>query len=420
LKGILKKATFLLVASIMVVGLFAGCTSVKTTELTVTAPPSTIVTTAPATTVVTTAPATTVVTTAPPTTITTTAPPTTVVKTTTAPPTTLAATINGAGATFPNPLYSQWFSEYYALTGTKVNYQSVGSGAGITAITNGTVNFGASDGILTQAQLDAAQAAYGTIVTIPMTAGAEAVIYNLAGITTGQLKLTGDVLANIYLGTITKWNDAAITALNPTLNLPNAAIATVHRSDSSGTTNIFTNYLDKISTAWHAGPGTANSVSWPTDAKGTGIGGSGNAGVSGSVQQTPNSIGYVELAYAMQNSLPFAQLKNAAGNYTSPSVASATAAANGVTLPDDTRIMITNSSDAAAYPIVGFTWILVYTNQTDQVKGTALVNMLWWAIHTGQNDCPALYYAQLSSAAVVKAEALVKSIKFQGTSLYTG
>lgn len=332
----------------------------------------------------------------------------------------MAVSLDGAGATFPNPLYSVWFSKYFALTSTKINYQSVGSGAGITAITNGTVNFGASDGILTQAQLDAAQAAYGTLVTIPMTAGAEAVIYNLSGITTGQLKLTGEVLANIYLGVITKWNDPALATLNPTLTLPNAIIATVHRSDSSGTTNIFTNYLDKVSPAWHAGPGTANSVSWPNDSKGTGIGGSGNAGVAGSVQQTPNSIGYVELAYAMQNSLPYAQLKNAAGNYTSPSVASATAAANGVTLPDDARIMITNSSDAAAYPIVGFTWILVYTNQTDKIKGTALVNMLWWAIHTGQSDCPALYYAQLSSAAVLKAEALVKSIKYQGTSLYIG
>ena len=340
--------------------------------------------------------------------------------TTSTTPSNQAVSLDGAGATFPNPLYSQWFSEYYTLTGTKVNYQSVGSGAGITAITNGTVNFGASDGLLTQAQFDTAQAAYGPLVTIPMTAGAEAVIYNLSGITTGQLKLTGDVLANIYLGTITKWNDMAITALNPTLSLPNSPIATIHRSDSSGTTNIFTNYLDKISSAWHSGPGTANSISWPTDGKGSGIGGSGNAGVAGSVQQTPNSIGYVELAYAIQNSLPYAQLKNAPGNYIAPSVASATAAANGVTLPDDMRIMITNSADPAAYPIVGFTWILAYANQTDKTKGAALVNMLWWAIHDGQKDCPALNYAQLSSAAVTKAETLIKSIKYQGTQLYTG
>lgn len=373
MKKILRNAAFIVIAGLTIAGLFAGC-GTKTANT----------------------------------------------NTTSATSSNQAVSLDGAGATFPNPLYSQWFSEYYTLTGTKVNYQSVGSGAGITAITNGTVNFGASDGLLTQAQLDTAQAAYGLLVTIPMTAGAEAVIYNISGIATGQLKLTGDVLANIYLGTITKWNDPAITALNPTLSLPNSPIATIHRSDSSGTTNIFTNYLDKISPVWHGGPGTANSISWPTDSKGSGIGGSGNAGVAGSVQQTPNSIGYVELAYAIQNSLPYAQLKNAAGNYIAPSVASATAAANGVTLPDDMRIMITNSADAAAYPIVGFTWILAYANQTDKTKGTALVNMLWWAIHDGQKDCPALNYAQLSSAAVTKAEALIKSIKYQGTQLYTG
>lgn len=329
--------------------------------------------------------------------------------TVTAPPVTQAVSLNGAGGTFPQPLYNQWFAEYATLTGVKINYQGVGSGAGITAITNGTVDFGASDGLMTQAQIDAAQANYGAILTIPMTAGAEAIIYNLTGITSGQLKLTPAVLAAIYLGTITKWNDPAMVALNPTLALPNAAIATVHRSDSSGTTNIFTNYLDKVSPAWHTQVGTANSVNWPN-----GIGGSGNAGVAGSVQQTPNSIGYVELAYAVSNNLPFAQLQNAAGNYVSPSVASATAAANGITLPDDTRVMITNSSDPAAYPIVGFTWILVYANQTDPAKGQALVNMLWWAIHAGQADCAGLNYAQLSSAAVTKAEKLINSIKYQG------
>jgi phosphate transport system substrate-binding protein len=419
LKGIFKKAAFVLLTGLLITGLAAGCTGKSTTvPVTVT---QTATATLPPTTVVTTAPATTVVTTAPPTTIVTTLPATTIV--TTLPPVSQATSLDGAGATFPNPLYSLWFSKYATATGVKVNYQSVGSGAGITAITNGTVNFGASDGLLTQAQLDAAQAAYGTLVTIPMTAGAEAVVYNLSGIATGQLKLTGDVLANIYLGTITKWNDPAIATLNPTLALPNAIIATIHRSDSSGTTNIFTNYLDKVSTQWqkaNGGPGTANSVTWPTDAKGTGIGGSGNAGVAGSVQQTPNSIGYVELAYATQNNMPYAQIKNSAGNYISPSVASATAAANGVTLPDDMRVMITNSTEATAYPIVGFTWILAYTNQTDQAKGTALVNMLWWAIHTGQADCASLYYAQLSSAAVTKAEALIKSIKYQGQVIYKG
>jgi phosphate transport system substrate-binding protein len=337
--------------------------------------------------------------------------------TVTATPTVQPVTLDGSGATFPQPLYSQWFTTYNTLTGAKINYQGVGSGAGITAITNGTVNFGASDGLLSDAQLKAAQDAYGQLLTIPMTADAVPVIFNLPGITAGQLKLTGEVLANIYLGAITKWNDPAIAALNAGLNLPNATIITVHRSDSSGTTNIFTNYLDKVSAAWHTQVGTGNSVTWPTDAKGSGIGASGNAGVAGAVQQTPNAIGYVGLAYAIQNNLAYAQMKNASGAFISPSVASATAAANGFTLPDDMRIMITNSADAAAYPIVGFTWILVYVNQTDQAKGTTLANMLWWAIHDGQKDCPGLNYVQLSSAAVTKAEALVKQIKYQGQSI---
>ena len=351
---------------------------------------------------------------------TTTLPPTTEV--TTLPPVSQATSLTGAGATFPQPLYSQWFSEYATATGVKINYNGVGSGAGITAITNGTVDFGASDALLTDAQLAAVQAAYGTLVTIPMTADAVCIVYNLSGITSGQLKLTGDVLANIYLGTITKWNDPTITALNPTLTLPNTSVTTVHRSDSSGTTNIYTNYLSKVSPAWVStigGVGFGTAITWPTDAKGTGVGASGNAGVAGAVQSTPNSIGYVGLAYAIQSNLPFAQMKNASGAYISPSIASATAAANGFPLPDDMRIMITNSADAGAYPITGFTWLLVYLNQTDQAKGKAIVNFLWWAIHTGQADCPALNYVQLSSAAVLKAEVLVKSIKFQGVSLYS-
>jgi phosphate transport system substrate-binding protein len=350
---------------------------------------------------------------------TTTLPPTTVVTTTT--PVPQATTLNGAGATFPQPLYSQWFTEYATLTGVKINYQGVGSGAGITAITNGTVDFGASDALLTDAQLAAAQAAYGTLVTIPMTADAACMVYNLQGISAGQLKLTGDVIANIYLGNITKWNDPAITALNPGLNLPNTTITTVHRSDGSGTTNIFTNYLSKVSPAWVTaigGVGYGTAITWPTDAKGTGVGAAQNAGVAGAVQNTPNSIGYVGLAYAIQNNLAYAQVKNSSGNYITPSVASATAAANGVTLPDDMRIMITNSSDPTAYPITGFTWILVYQNQTDQAKGKAIVNFLWWAIHDGQKDNPSLYYVQLSPAAVAKAEVLVKSIQYQGKSIY--
>jgi phosphate transport system substrate-binding protein len=320
--------------------------------------------------------------------------------------------LDGAGATFPNPLYSKWFLEYNTLKSVKVNYQAVGSSAGINAITNGTVNFGASDGLLSATQLKAAQDAYGLLLTIPMTSGSVALTYNIPGVASEQLKLSGEVLADIFLGTIKKWNDPAIIALNAGLGLPNTDIATVHRSDGSGTTNIFTNYLDKVSATWNTQVGTANSVNWPG-----GIGGQGNAGVAGAVQQTPNSIGYVELAYALENKLAYALLKNSAGNFIKPTIASTTAAANGVTIPDDMRVMITNSADPAAYPIVGFTWILVYANQTNEARGIALANMLWWVIHDGQAYCAALNYAPLSPAAVAKAELLVKSIKYQGQAI---
>ena len=368
MKGILKKTTFILLASLMVVGVFAGCSSAGTTET----------------------------------------------NTTSTPPVTQATSLNGAGSTFDYPLFTQWFNEYAAQTGVEVNYQAVGSGAGITDITNGTVDFGASDAVPTSAQFAAAQAANGTLLTIPITAGATAVMYNIPNIG-GQLKLSGPVLAQIYLGTITKWNDPAIVALNPTLTLPNAAIAVVHRSDSSGTTNIFTNYLDKISTQWDSQVGTANSVNWPT-----GIGASGSAAVAAAVQQTPNAIGYVELSYAITNSLTYAQMQNSSGNFITPSVDSATAASSGIAIPANGQIMITNSSNPQAYPIVGFSWVVVYQKQTNKAIGTALVNMLWWAIHTGQNDSPALYYVQLSSSAVTAGEALIKTINYQGQPIYTG
>jgi phosphate transport system substrate-binding protein len=323
-----------------------------------------------------------------------------------------AKSLNGAGATFPQPLYTKWFDEYYKLTGVQINYQGVGSGAGINQITAGTVDFGASDGIMTAEQQAKAEAAGGPILHIPMTSGAVAVIYNLSGISSGQLKLTGDVLAKIYLKTITTWNDPQITALNPGLNLPNTPIAVVHRSDGSGTTYIFTNYLSKVSSDWSTKVGNATAVNWPGD-----IGAEKNAGVAGAVQQTPGSIGYVELAYAEQNKLPWVLLKNAAGNYEAPTLAGTTKAAEGITLPDDMKIMITNSSNPDAYPICGFTWILAYANQKDQAKGLALVNMLWWAIHDGQQYGTALDYASLSSAAVTKAENEILSIKYQGQPL---
>jgi phosphate transport system substrate-binding protein len=265
---------------------------------------------------------------------------------------------------------------------------------------------------MTDAQIAAANMAGGPILHIPMTSGAVAVVYNLQGISSGQIKLTGDVLANIYLGKITKWNDTAITTLNPDLNLPNTDIAVVHRSDGSGTTFIFTNYLSKVSSEWQTKVGNATSVEWPA-----GIGGEKNAGVAGQVKQIPGSIGYVELAYAVQNNIPWVKMKNAAGNYIEPSLAATTKAAEGVTIPDDMKIMITNSTNPDAYPIAGFTWILAFVNQKDQAKGLALVNMLWWAIHNGQQYTTALDYAPLSSTAVTKAENEILSIKYNGQPL---
>jgi len=326
--------------------------------------------------------------------------------------TTQAVSLNGAGATFPAPLYTRWFDEYYKLTKVKINYQQVGSGAGINQITQGTVDFGASDAIMTADQQAKAEAAGGPILHIPMTSGAVAIIYNLHGIDSGTIELTGDILAQIYLKRITVWSDPQIAALNPGLNLPSTPIAVVHRSDGSGTTNIFTTYLSQVSSDWSSTAGKGTAVNWPGD-----IGGQGNAGVAGSVQQTPGAIGYVELAYAKQNQLPWVLLKNAAGNYEAPSLAGVTAATVGVTLPDDMKVMITNSSNPDAYPIAGFTWILVYQNQTDKAKGEALVKMLWWAIHDGQQFGAPLDYAALSSAAVTKAENEILSIKYQGQPL---
>ncbi|MDO8687356.1 MAG: phosphate ABC transporter substrate-binding protein PstS [Dehalococcoidales bacterium] len=320
--------------------------------------------------------------------------------------------LNGAGATFPYPLYSKWFDEYNKLTRVKINYQSIGSGGGIQQVTAGTVDFGASDGIMTDAQIAAAATSGGPILHIPMTSGAVVVIYNVPGIVLSGLKLTPDILADIYLKKIRKWNDPRILALNPVFSSLSGDIAVVHRSDGSGTTNIFTNYLSKASQEWKDKVGNANSVNWPGD-----IGGQGNAGVAGQVRQIPGAIGYVELAYATQNKMTYAGLQNAAGNYIMPSLAATTAAAEGVALPDDMKVMLTNSDNPDAYPIVGFTWILAYANQTDKAKGQTLVNFLWWAIHDGQQFTESLGYAKLSSLAVTRAENEILSIRYQGQPL---
>jgi phosphate transport system substrate-binding protein len=322
------------------------------------------------------------------------------------PPSGSTLELTGAGATFPFPLYSKMIDEYQKLCKVKINYQSVGSGAGIQQITAKTVDFGASDGIMTEAQESAAVAAGGPIQHIPMTSGAEAVVVNLPGIQKDQIKMTPDVLADIYLKKITKWNDPRIAATNSGVNLPNADITVVHRSDGSGTTYIFTNYLSKVSTEWKDNVGNATSVKWPGD-----VGGQGNEGVAGQVKQLPGAIGYVELAYAKQNNLPWVQMKNKAGSFVSPTLEGTTAGTVGVTLPDDMKVMFTDSSNAKAYPIAGYTWILAYTNAADANKGKTLAHFLWWGIHNGQKLGEALDYAPLSADAVKKAEVQVLALK---------
>jgi phosphate transport system substrate-binding protein len=328
------------------------------------------------------------------------------------PPSGAAGALSGAGATFPGPLYSKWVDQFDKLCNVKINYQAIGSGGGIKQITEKTVDFGASDGIMNEEQTAAAEAAGGPILHIPMTSGAVAVVFNLSGIESGQLKLSPDVLADIYLKKITKWNDARITALNADLNLPGTDIAVVHRSDGSGTTFIFTNYLSKVSAEWQDNVGFSTSVEWPGD-----VGGEKNAGVAAQVAQIPGAIGYVELAYAIQNDLTWAAIRNKSGNFVEPGIEATTAAAEGVTLPDDMKVLLTDSDNPDAYPIVGFTWILAYQNQPDEAKGQALVSYLWWSIHDGQEFTTDLLYAPLSADAVKKAEAEIKSITYQGQPL---
>ena len=281
-------------------------------------------------------------------------------------------------------------------TGTQINYQSLGSGAGVNQISEGTVDFGASDGPMTDAEL--AKARHGQIIHIPTILGAVVATYNLPGVTQ-TLRLTPDVLADIFLGKITTWNDPRIAAENAGVNLPATKILVVHRSDGSGTTYVFTDYLSAVSPAWAAGPGRGKAVSWPV-----GLGGRGNEGVAAQVQQTPGALGYVELAYAKQNRQPVAAIRNSSGKFVEPSIASITAAAAGVadTLSADTdyRISIVNAPGADAYPIASFTWILVYREQRDAVKGRKLVDFLRWAVTSGQQHAAALHYAPLPAGIV--------------------
>ncbi len=316
--------------------------------------------------------------------------------------------ILGAGATFPYPLYSKMFSEYGKTSNIQTNYQSIGSGGGVKQIMNKTVDFGASDAFLADADIASMPA---PVVEFPTCLGAVVITYNLPG--NPELKMTPEIISGIFLRTITKWNDKKIAAENPGVKLPDIDISVAHRTDGSGTTFIFTDYLSKISDDWKTKIGAGKSVNWPEGE----LGGKGNEGVAGMVKQTPGTIGYIELAYAIQNSMSFAQVKNAAGNFIKPSIQSASLCAN-MDIPADTRISITNSNVDQGYPISSFTWIILYKEQNynnrSKDKATNLVKELWWMIHEGQAQNAPLNYATLPPKAVAAAEAVLKSVTYGG------
>jgi phosphate transport system substrate-binding protein len=304
--------------------------------------------------------------------------------------------ITGAGATFPYPIYSKWFSDYGRLhPNVAINYQSVGSGAGIRQMTSKTVFFGATDGPMSQDQLAAAP---GTVLHFPTVLGAVVPVYNLSGVS-ADLKFTGPVLADVILGKITKWNDPALTTLNPDARLPATDITVVHRSDGSGTTYIWVDYLSKVSPEFKGTVGVDTSVKWPV-----GVGGKGNEGVSGMVSQTPGSIGYIELIYALQNNISYGSVENAAGQFVKASTEAVTAAAEGAAanMPEDFRVSITNAPGDTAYPIASFTWLLLYQNPEDKQRAQIMVDFLKWALTDGQAAASELGYAPLPQAVVDK------------------
>jgi len=309
--------------------------------------------------------------------------------------------INGAGATFPNPIYSKWFDEYNKKNpNVRINYQPIGSGGGIRQITAQTVFFGATDGPMTEEQILAAP---GKILHVPTVLGADVPIYNLPGVS-GEIKFTGAVLADIYLGKVTKWNDAALAKLNPQAKLPATDITVVHRAEASGTTYIFVDFLAKTSPEWKKKVGVATQVSWPV-----GVAGKGNEGVSGLVQQVPGSIGYVELIYALQNKIAYGSVQNLAGEFVRASVASVTAAAAGAVakMPADFRVSITNAEGKGVYPISSFTWLLVQESPNDVQRSKVLADFIRWALTDGQRFAPELGYAPLPKEVVgLEMEAL--------------
>ena len=317
--------------------------------------------------------------------------------------------INGAGATFPYPIYSKWFDTYHTKNSNiQFNYQSIGSGGGIKQVTEGTVDFGATDGPMNDDQLKAFQDKRGTqILHFPTVLGADVPTYNIPGVNSA-LNFTPEALAGIYLGKIVKWNDPAIAGANKGVNLPSADIVVVHRSDGSGTTYIWTDYLSKISDEWKAKVGKGTSVNWPV-----GLGGKGNEGVTGLVKQTPNSIGYVELIYAVQNNIPYGTVKNSSGAFVKADLASVTAAAAGAAkdMPDDFRVSITNAPGKTAYPVSSFTWLLIPEKIQDATKRDAIKGFLKWMVSDGQNSVEALSYAKLPKEVAEKEKKAINKIQ---------
>jgi phosphate transport system substrate-binding protein len=320
-----------------------------------------------------------------------------------------AQSLTGAGATFPNPIYTKWFDAYNKKTGIQINYQSIGSGGGIRQFTEGTVDFGATDGPMNESQI---QAVAGNVLHVPAVSGAVVVTYNLPTLGDAKLKFDGNVLVDIFMGRVTKWNDPKIAALNRGVKLPDIDLIVVHRSDGSGTTYVFTDYLNKFSREWKDKVGYATSVNWPV-----GLGGKGNEGVTQQVKQVEGAVGYVELIYALSNKLPYGQIKNASGNFITPSLEAVTAAAAGAKLPKDTdfRVSITNAPGADAYPIASFTWLLVKKDNKDTAKAKLIRDFLAWMITPeAQKMAADLHYSPLAPPVIALIEARLATLKAGG------
>jgi phosphate transport system substrate-binding protein len=326
----------------------------------------------------------------------------------------MAQSLTGAGATFPNPIYTKWFDAYHKKTGVQINYQSIGSGGGIRQFTEGTVDFGASDGPMNESQI---QAVNGNVLHVPTVLGAVVVTYNLPSLGQTKLKFDGNALTDIFMGRITKWNDSKIAGLNPGVKLPDLDLIVVHRSDGSGTTYVFTDYLNKFSREWRDKVGYATSVNWPV-----GLGGKGNEGVTQQVKQVEGALGYVELIYAISNELPHAEIKNATGNYVDPSLETVTAAAAGMKLPKDTdfRVSITNAPGSQAYPIASFTWLLVRKDNRDPAKAKLIRDFLTWMITPeAQRMAGELHYSPLPAPVVSLIQDRLPTLKAGGKTIAT-